>query len=198
MPLFLSRMRNREKEGKTRNLVFAPKELAVAHRTWLYSPGRARISTVDDHTPRKPADLARHALCCGLSLALLCLSACDGGKKPRTEWRPEDHQPPPAELPEGQGAAEESGDPTARAAKALWSMRCAQCHGEDGHGDGTGRPPGAVLPDFASADFQQKRSDVEIYQVIEKGRNMMPAFGQEITRQGIDALIGHVRTLRAK
>jgi mono/diheme cytochrome c family protein len=124
--------------------------------------------------------------------------ACDQRGKARTEWRPEDHQPPPVEMPEGQGAAEESGDPTASAAKALWSMRCAQCHGEEGRGDGPGRPPAAQLPDLTNAAFHDKRSNSELYQVIEKGRNMMPAFGSEITRQGIDALIGHVRTLRAE
>jgi mono/diheme cytochrome c family protein len=75
-------------------------------------------------------------------------------------------------------------------------MRCAQCHGEHGHGDGSGRPPGAALPDFASAAYQDKRSDSELYQVIDKGRNMMPPFGQEITRAGIEALIAHIRGLR--
>ncbi len=130
----------------------------------------------------------------GLSLLVLLASAC-GERKSLSEWRPEDHQPPPAE-PEGQGAAEESGDPTARAARALYAMRCAQCHGEHGHGDGSGRPPGAPLPDFASAAFQEKHSDRDLYEVIDKGRNMMPPFGQEITRTGIEALIGHIRGLR--
>lgn len=129
-----------------------------------------------------------------VSLLLSFSSAC-GERKTLTEWRPEDHQPPPAE-PEGQGAAEESGDPTSRAARALYSMRCAQCHGEHGHGDGSGRPPGAAMPDFASAAFQDKRSDNDLYQIIDKGRNMMPAFGQEITRAGIEALIAHIRSLR--
>jgi mono/diheme cytochrome c family protein len=181
-------MRDREKEGKTRNLVPAFKEsdspfcLRALARASTRGFARARTRT-----------LRRGLLLC-LSLAS---SACNQ-HKPRSEWRAEDHQPPPAEPPEGQGAAEESGDPTARAARALWSMRCAQCHGEDGHGDGTGRPPGAQLPDFASPSFQDKRSDAELSQVIDKGRNMMPAFGQEITGPGIDALIGHVRSLRAK
>jgi len=139
--------------------------------------------------------LRRFALFGGLVWLASCACAC-GQKKTLTEWRPEDHQPPPAEAPEGQGVAEESGDPTARAAAALWSMRCAQCHGEHGHGDGSGRPPGVQLPDFTSSAFQDKHSDSEIYQVIDKGRNMMPAFGQEITRAGIEALIGHVRSLR--
>jgi mono/diheme cytochrome c family protein len=162
-------MRDGAKEGTTRHLVAAPKQSVSSPR--------------------------QIALCGAVSLLVVLAAAC-GQKKTRTEWRPEDHQPPPAEVPEGQGAAEESGDATARAAAALWSMRCAQCHGEHGHGDGSGKPPGVALPDFASAAFQDKRSDSELYQVIDKGRNMMPAFGQEITRAGIEALIGHVRSLR--
>ena len=54
------------------------------------------------------------------------------------------------------------------------------------------------MPDFTSAALQDKRSDGDLFQVIDKGRNMMPAFGQEITPQGIEALIGHVRSLRSK
>lgn len=169
-------MRVRLKEGKTRSLVPALNESA----TVICS--------------RATPQAMRIALLSGLLLLLALSSACGQGKA-RTEWRPEDHQPPPAEMPEGQGAEEESGDATARAAKALWSMRCAQCHGEEGRGDGSGRPPGVALPDFASAAFHEKRSDAELYQVIEKGRNMMPAFGQDITHAGIEALIGHVRSL---
>lgn len=146
----------------------------------------------------RASSFARIAFFSGLSLLASASFGCNQRSKSLSEWRPEDHQAPPAEPPEGQGAAEESGDSTARAVKALWSMRCAQCHGEEGHGDGTGRPPGAQLPDFANAEFQAKRSDRELHEVIDKGRNMMPAFGQEITEAGIQALIGHVRSLRAK
>jgi mono/diheme cytochrome c family protein len=131
-----------------------------------------------------------------LSLSALgTLLAC--GKSELREWRPEDHQPPPAVAPEGQGSAEESGDPTARAAAALFSMRCASCHGEGGRGDGSGRPPGAALPDFASAAFQSARSDAQLREVISNGRGMMPAFGNEITEPGIAALIGQVRAFGA-
>jgi mono/diheme cytochrome c family protein len=96
-------------------------------------------------------------------------------------------------APEGQGSAEETGDPTARAAAALWSMRCATCHGEAGRGDGTGKPPGAALPDFSAPSFQSGHSDAKLYETIANGRNLMPAFGKELTKEGIEALIAHVR-----
>jgi mono/diheme cytochrome c family protein len=120
--------------------------------------------------------------------------AC-GQRAELTEWKPEDHQPPPSVAPEGQGSAEETGDPTARAAAALWSMRCATCHGEGGRGDGAGKPPGAALPDFSAASFQSGHSDDKLYETIANGRNLMPAFGKELTKEGIEALIAHVRRL---
>ncbi len=130
-------------------------------------------------------------------LALGAVLACGKDTSQLREWRPEDHQPPPAVMPEGQGAAEESGDPVARAAAALFSMRCASCHGEAGRGDGSARPPGAQLPDFGSAAFQSAHSDAQLHEVIAKGRGLMPAFGADITEKGIAALIAHVRALRA-
>lgn len=135
-------------------------------------------------------------LCCA-GVAFGLLFACGKSKELR-EWRPEDHQAPPSVLPEGQGAAEETGDSNARAAAALWTMRCATCHGEGGNGDGPGRPPGANLPNFADPNFQAARTDVQLHDVIAKGRGLMPPFAAEISEEGIAALIAHVRTLRAK
>jgi hypothetical protein len=46
---------------------------------------------------------------------------------------------------------------------------------------------------FASAEWQNGRSDVEIAQVITDGRNMMPAFGDTIAPAGIEALVALIR-----
>jgi len=129
---------------------------------------------------------------------LVSLGACGQSAKERREWRPEDHQPPPAVAPEGQGAGEGTGDPTVRAAAALWSMRCAPCHGEGGRGDGRNKPPGAPVPNFTSAAFHEARSDAQLGEVISKGRGLMPPFEADITDTGIAALIAHIRTLRGE
>lgn len=129
-------------------------------------------------------------------LLALLIVACDRRKELR-EWQPSDHQPPPEVVPEGQGQAEE-GDPTERAALALWGMRCASCHGETGRGDGPGKPPGGALPDFSRAAYQSSRSDAELHAVIKNGRNMMPAFGDQLSDVGIDALVKHVRGLASR
>ena len=134
---------------------------------------------------------------CLLSAAGILGGVGCGQRSSLSEWKPSDHQEPPSVAPEGQGSAEETGDPTARAAAALWSMRCATCHGEAGRGDGAGKPPGAALPDFSAPSFQSGNSDAKLYETIANGRNLMPAFGKELTKEGIEALIAHVRRLGA-
>ena len=125
-------------------------------------------------------------------------AACSERTGELREWKPEDHQPPPAVVPEGQGAGEAPG-PVAvgAAAEALWNLRCATCHGSQGRGDGPQRPPGIAIPDMTQAAFQGQRTDEQLGQVISNGRGMMPAFGQELTEAGIAALVQQIRKLGA-
>src|SRR4029077_20773887 len=59
---------------------------------------------------------------------------------------------------------------------ALFKSKCARCHGEDGSGaTPTGR---ALKAKDLRSDEVQKNSDAELTEVITKGRNKMPAFGQ--------------------
>lgn len=132
----------------------------------------------------------------GFSLLTLAVG-CNDRRGELREWQASDHQPPPEVAPEGQGEAQEDeGDSEARAAQALWGMRCATCHGPAGRGDGPGKPPGAQLPDMASAAFHDSRTDAQLSEVIVKGRNLMPAFGQELSEAGVAALVKHVRSLK--
>jgi len=133
------------------------------------------------------------------ALTWLSLTACDSRPALR-EWQASDHQPPPSVAPEGQGTGStgteaDDGDPNARAAAALWGQRCASCHGDSGRGDGSSRPPGARPPDLTVASYNASRTDAELHTVIKQGRNMMPAFADQLTDLGIDALVKHVRTL---
>lgn len=95
----------------------------------------------------------------------------------------------------GTSASEAAVDPTLRAAAALWSERCASCHGSAGRGDGDERPPGVRMPNFTDAAYSGTRSDVDMHVIIKNGRGMMPPFGDQLTDLGIDALIKHVRSL---
>jgi mono/diheme cytochrome c family protein len=129
-----------------------------------------------------------------LSMWVSLLYACDGRVAPQREWRPEDHGQPaqddPARMPT-QAAPEEGG--VERAANALYTVSCAGCHGRDGRGQGSARPPGAVLPDFTAQEFQKQRSDAQLLQVIREGRGLMPAFGKQVNEQGQSALVGRIR-----
>ncbi len=123
-------------------------------------------------------------------------AGCGQGRGELREWRAEDHQPPAATAATGQGSAEEGGDPQERAVAALWGIRCATCHGMGGRGDGEQRPPGTNLPDLSSAAFHAERTDAQLREVIAKGRGLMPAFGEELSDEGIDALVQHLRRLK--
>jgi len=134
-----------------------------------------------------------------ISMCVLAVSACSEAPAAGDlrEWRPEDHAQPvevdPARVPtEAQPA--QPADP-ARAAQALWKVACAGCHGADGRGAGASLPAGASVPNFADAAWQADRSDTAIADVIRGGRNLMPAFGAQITDDGIAALVAHIRSL---
>ncbi|MCA9605499.1 MAG: c-type cytochrome [Myxococcales bacterium] len=137
-----------------------------------------------------------------LATTTLALTACDGDA-PRgddvREWLPSDHQPPP-------GGAQASAEPpppdqepspemVARAAAALFDVRCSSCHGSGGQGDGPEAP--SAMPDFTTPTYQAGTTDADIARAIRMGQGLMPAFGGQLNERGISALVGHVRSLRA-
>ena len=81
-------------------------------------------------------------------------------------------------------------------AAALFKSKCVMCHGEDGSGN---TPSGKALKakDLRTPETQNK-SDAEITDVISKGRNKMPAFGQKLKPDQIQQLVGYIRHLDKK
>lgn len=77
--------------------------------------------------------------------------------------------------------------------KALFKSKCVLCHGEDGSGNS---PSGKALKakDLRLPETQNK-SDAEIADVISKGRNKMPAFGQKLKPEQIQQLVTYIRQL---
>lgn len=133
--------------------------------------------------------------------ALIALASC-GGDDTRglREWTPADHQPPEGETSDRSGAPDEvDADPAvteARAATALFGSLCASCHGDDGNGQGPGRPPVAQVPDFRDSTWQSSRDDAQLAASIVDGRGgFMPAFGTRLSPEGVAALVRHVRRL---
>lgn len=79
---------------------------------------------------------------------------------------------------------------------ATYKAKCAACHGADGSGN---TPMGKSLKvrDLRGADVQ-KQTDVELTKVISGGKGKMPAYGKQLSTADIAAVIGYVRTLKAK
>lgn len=135
---------------------------------------------------------------CALLLVLLPVAACGSRVTPTREWQASDHGQPAQDDPlrtPTPAAPEEGG--TERAADALFNVSCASCHGRDGRGQGSGRPPGASVPDFTQTAFQTQRSDAQLAEVIRNGRGLMPPFGKQVNDQGIAALVARVRRFAA-
>jgi cytochrome c oxidase cbb3-type subunit 3 len=71
-------------------------------------------------------------------------------------------------------------------AKAIFSQKCAGCHGANGGG--------AVGPALSNVDA---RGDAHIKEFIVNGspNKVMPAFGQQLKPEEVDALVTYVKTL---
>ncbi|MCA9616131.1 MAG: cytochrome c [Sandaracinus sp.] len=129
-------------------------------------------------------------------LSFLLLAALGCGEPPLPEageWTAADHvQPARSQGSTTQAAprSERSADPLAAAA-ALWTVTCASCHGRTGLGDGPSAP--GPLVSFANPEWQQANDDATIAQVITRGRNAMPPFGDTIQPSGVEALVALIR-----
>jgi mono/diheme cytochrome c family protein len=70
--------------------------------------------------------------------------------------------------------------------EAVFASNCASCHGADGTGGiGPALANGAVVEAFPDADDQVV--------VITEGRNGMPAFGERLTAEEIQAVTDYTR-----
>jgi cytochrome c6 len=85
--------------------------------------------------------------------------------------------------------------PDTAAASATFRTKCATCHGQDGAGSEVGKSMN--VPDLRS-EAVQKKADAELAQVISNGKGGMPPFKGSLSEDQIQALVAHIRTLRAK
>src|SRR6201997_5953181 len=84
------------------------------------------------------------------------------------------------------------------AAKAIYSDKCANCHGDTGKGDGSD----AMMYDPAPADLTEaskmsKVTDGEIFYQISEGRKPMPSFKKKLTEEQRWQLVLLVRSFAA-
>ena len=85
---------------------------------------------------------------------------------------------------------------------SLYGKYCGPCHGPQGKGDGPNASSLAVRPTaHASADAMSKRSDDALFDTIFAGgyimnrSNLMPPFGETLSREQIWLLVRQIRTL---
>jgi cytochrome c6 len=79
--------------------------------------------------------------------------------------------------------------------KDTFTAKCVMCHAEDGTGSQMGRT--LKVPNLRSA-LIQKKSNVELTQVISQGKANMPAFGAALSDDEVKEVIAYVRTLASK
>jgi len=74
-----------------------------------------------------------------------------------------------------------------------YKAKCAVCHGADGKGNSS-MAKNLGVRDFSSRDVQQE-SDSDLKQIIQKGKNKMPAYGTKLSDAQIKDLVAYVREL---
>ena len=82
----------------------------------------------------------------------------------------------------------------------VWKAKCKSCHGVDGKAK-TKMGQKESIDDFSQPAWQKAESDAKIRQVITEGssrNSKMKAYKDKLTPEQIDALVGYIRTMKAK
>jgi cytochrome c6 len=84
----------------------------------------------------------------------------------------------------------------AQDAATLFKTKCAACHGADGKGDSPMAKKLGVR-DLSSPEVQ-KQTDDELFAIIQKGKNKMPAYGKSLNDSQVKGLVAYIRDLAKK
>lgn len=78
-------------------------------------------------------------------------------------------------------------------AKTIYTQHCAMCHGQDGKGE---TPIGKKfqIPDLHSSAVQTK-TDAELTQIIDNGKQKMPAFKTQLKPEQVKDLVAFVKAM---
>ena len=89
----------------------------------------------------------------------------------------------------------------AKRGEAIWTDKCAKCHGSTGLGDGPDADPDhQEHMNLTNPKGADRNSDGVVFYKVSNGRRRpkMPAFKEELTEQQIWSVVGYVQTLRKK
>ena len=78
---------------------------------------------------------------------------------------------------------------------AIYSRRCASCHGKDGRAD-TVKGKLRSARNLTDPQWQAEVSDERIFNSIMNGKGKMPSYGKKITEAEINSLVSYVRGLK--
>ncbi len=80
-------------------------------------------------------------------------------------------------------------------AAALYSAKCAKCHGPDGTGVEKYKKKG--VKDFTDAKWQKSRTDAQFTASINNGKGeVMPAWKAKLSAEEVKALVGFIRAFK--
>jgi cytochrome c6 len=80
---------------------------------------------------------------------------------------------------------------------AIYSSKCAICHGKDGRGMPNWRSKGQ--PDFTDPKWQKAHTDAQIADATKNGKGKyMPAFKSKLSDEEITAVVARIRTFAKK
>jgi mono/diheme cytochrome c family protein len=83
--------------------------------------------------------------------------------------------------------------------KKVFKTQCALCHGEKGDGKGDLATEMTLnLPDFTKPDALAKRTDGELFAIIETGKEPMPSQKGRMTDKQLWNLVNYLRALGGK
>jgi hypothetical protein len=95
-----------------------------------------------------------------------------------------------------------SDDGHAQSDAETYEAACAACHGSDGRGlDQSELAFPTPVPDFTDCDFASREPDGDWFAIAHRGgpvrgfNQMMPAFGEALTEEEIQASLDHIRTM---
>ena len=122
-------------------------------------------------------------------VACLLVAACTVEPQAVREWTAADHAHPPDNLVDPTRVPQQE-RPDLTVGELLWQGRCARCHGPDGQG-------GSQAPvNFANPEWQAGIDNAQIARTIAAGKPpAMPAFGDLLSTDQIQALVLHIRQL---
>ena len=88
-----------------------------------------------------------------------------------------------------------AGEAAFQAARPIYVDLCAQCHGEEGKGDGPEAMMYSVKPaDLTEAQMMSQMTDGEIFWKISQGRKPMPSFKKQLSEEQRWQLVHLLRT----